>query len=246
MAPKPAGAYDPGAYPPFAVTVDVVVVTVVDESLQVLLIERGADPFGGQWALPGGFVHEDEALEAAAARELAEETGLNAMPALRQLGAFGDPGRDPRMRVVSVAYLAVVPRLPQVEAGSDARRAELTPVRSVVGARARRRLAFDHLEIVTAGVARTRALLETTPIATAFVDHPFTLSELRRVYEAVWGRALDPGNFRRKVLSIPGFVNPTGRQAAPGPEGGKPADLYRAGRAIRLDPPLHQPVARSR
>ena len=232
--------YDPRAFPPVAVTVDMVVLTIAGGELQVLLIERGAEPYEGRWALPGGFIHEDEDLDDAAQRELSEETGTDLAPYLQQFHAYGKPGRDPRMRVVTVAYLAVVPRVGRVSAGTDARRAELVSVEKALRGSGRRRLAFDHKTILGSAVDRARSLLETTSIATAFVGDPFTLSELRSVYEAVWGQPLDPGNFRRKVLSTPGFVVATGRRAQPGPEGGKPPDLFRRGRMTQLDPALRR------
>jgi 8-oxo-dGTP diphosphatase len=241
----PAG-YDPHAFPPFAVTVDIVVITIADEQLKVLLIERGADPYLGTWALPGGFVHVDEDLDDAAARELTEETGVRAAKHLEEIGAYGTPDRDPRMRVVSIAYLAVVPRVGRIEAATDAKRAELIPVSEVVGRRPPRELAFDHKVILRDAVESARSKLESTSIATAFLNREFTLSELRAVYEIVWGEELDPGNFRRKVLATPDFVVATGDQAQPGPEGGKPAEIYRAGSSglILLDPPLRRPSRR--
>jgi len=232
--------YDPRAFPPVAVTVDMVVLTVEDGLLHVLLIERGAEPFEGRWALPGGFIREDETLDEAARRELTEETGTDLAPYLQQFHAYGDPERDPRMRVVTVAYLAVVPRVGRIDAGTDARSAALVPVEQALKASGRRRLAFDHRTIVRQAVEEARSLLETTSIATAFVGDPFTLSDLRGVYEAVWGQALDPGNFRRKVLSTPGFVVATGNRAQSGPEGGKPPDLFRPGKLTRLDPALRR------
>jgi 8-oxo-dGTP diphosphatase len=233
--------YDPRSFPPVAVTVDIVVTTIADEKLQVLLIERGAEPFEGRWALPGGFIRATETLDRAAERELKEETGVDAAAYLQQLGAYGDPDRDPRMRIVTVAYLAVVPRLDGIEAGSDARRASLVPVDSLLGRRPKIRLAFDHLSVLRDGIERTREMLETTSLATAFVQTPFTLAELRGVYEAAWGQRVDPGNFRRKVLATPGFVVSLGTHARPGSEGGKPPELFRAGRAARLSPPLRRP-----
>ena len=248
--PKRAAAppdYDPSAFPPFAVTVDVIVLTIVEEQLQVLLIERGAAPYIGSWALPGGFVRDDESLDAAAARELTEETGVRAAKHLEQFGSYGDPERDPRMRVVSVAYLAILPEVGPIAASTDARRAALVPVRQVTGRRPARSLAFDHGLILRDGIEIARSKLETTSVATAFVHREFTLTELRNVYEIVWGEELDAGNFRRKVLATPGFVVPTGDQAQPGPEGGKPADLYRAGSSglAELDPPLRRPSRRA-
>ena len=235
--------YDPRSFPPFAVTVDMVVLTIEDDQLQVVLIERGGPPFEGSWALPGGFVKVDESLDDAAARELTEETGVLAAKHLEQLRSYGDPQRDPRMRVVSVAYLAVLPEIGVLAASTDARRAELVPVAKVLGRRPDRELAFDHRKILSDAVESARVKLETTSVATAFVEREFTLTDLRVVYEIVWGETLDPGNFRRKVLATPGFVTPTGYRAQPGPEGGKPADLYRASRAnlAFLDPPMRRP-----
>jgi 8-oxo-dGTP diphosphatase len=237
---KPDG-YDPRAYPAVAVTVDMVVLTIAGDALSVVVVERGEEPYRGRLALPGGFIRPDETLDAAAARELAEETGVGAAAHLEQLRAYGDPDRDPRMRVVTVAYLAVVRAVGPLRAGTDAAAAGLVPVAEVLGPRPRRRLAFDHRRILADGVEAARARLESTSLATAFVGPEFTLSELRRVYEAAWGRRLDPGNFRRKVLSTPGLVVGTGASARPGPSGGKPAETYRRGPAERLDPPLHRP-----
>jgi 8-oxo-dGTP diphosphatase len=232
---------DPRVFPPVAVTVDIVVLTIVDGELRVLLVERALPPFEGALALPGGFVQPDETLADAAARELQEETSVRAKPFLEQLGAYGDPGRDPRMRVVTVAYLAIVPSLGPIAAATDARAALLVPVTDVAGRRIRHKLAFDHQSILEAAVERARSKLEYTSIATEFLGKTFTLSELRAVYEAAWGERLDPGNFRRKVLGTPGFVLPTGAQGTPGPEGGKPPDLYKKGKAVTLQPPLTRP-----
>ena len=249
----PPSGYDPSAFPPFAVTVDIIVLTITDAKLQVLLTERGAAPYVGSWALPGGFVRVDEGLDEAAARELTEETGVRAAKHLEQFGSYGDPGRDPRMRVVSVAYLAILPNVGPIAAATDARNAELVPighllpVRQVLGRHPSRELAFDHKAILRDAVERARTKLESTSIATAFLPREFTLTELRGVYEIVWAEELDPGNFRRKVLATPGFVVATGFQAQPGPEGGKPADLYKAGTSglAELDPPLRRPSRRS-
>jgi len=221
------------AHPPFAVTVDLVALTVRDDALHVLLVTRGEEPFRGRLALPGGFVHIDEDLPAAAARELAEETGVRRVPGhLEQLGTYGAPGRDPRMRVVSVAYLALAPELPDPVAGSDASAAAWVPVEEA----ARRRLAFDHARILADGVERARAKLEYTSLATAFCPPTFTVSRLRRVYEAVWGVELDPRNFHRKVTGTPGLLVDTGETVTEGP--GRPATLYRGGDATELAPPL--------
>jgi len=188
MEPAPAG-YDPSEFPAFAVTVDVVILTMADGKLQVLLVRRGVAPFEGMWAIPGGFKRPNETLDEAATRELAEETGVDGAALLNQFGAYGDPGRDPRMNVVTVAYLAVLRDLGDVVAGTDAAHAGLVPVADALDGRID--LAFDHARIVRDAVERVRVDLELRGIATAFVGSTFTLAELRAVYEAVWGVHLD-------------------------------------------------------
>lgn len=254
--------YDPHDYDAVAVTVDVVALTIRNAELQVLLVRRGERPFQGSWALPGGFVRPrtgpngekaEEDLAQTAARELAEEAGPGISPThLEQLGSYGAPGRDPRMRVVSIAYLAFAPELPEATPGTDAADARWTPVSALGLTRARgaatqrqgttRLLAFDHAKILSDGVERARAKLEYTPLATAFVRVPFTISGLREVYETVWGEKLHAGNFHRKVLSAPGFVESTGSSTETGgPRGGPRAKLYRRGDAALLHPPLLRP-----
>ncbi|MEZ4596487.1 MAG: NUDIX domain-containing protein [Chloroflexota bacterium] len=221
---RPPEGYDPRDHPAFAVTVDIVVLTLRDGRLQVLLVERGEEPFRGWWAIPGGFKRPPETLDQAATREIAEEAGVDARPRLRQFGAYGDPGRDPRMNVVTVAYLAVVPDVPQPVAGTDAAAAALIPVSEVLDGR--RRLAFDHARIVGDAVDRVRVELELTGMALGFLGPTFTLAELRSVYEAVWDVRLDAANFRRSVADARWLV-PTGRHTRPGPAGGRPAERYR-------------------
>ncbi|THV36356.1 NUDIX hydrolase [Glycomyces buryatensis] len=217
-------------YPVFAVTVDLVVLTVREGELKVLLVRRGLEPYLDRWALPGGFVHADEDLAAAARRELAEETGL-AGPGghLEQLASYGKPERDPRGRVVTVAHLALLPDLPTPTAGTDAAAAAWRPVDQ-------QDLAFDHHRILADGIERARSKLEYTPLATAFCPPEFTIAALRQVYEAVWGEPLDPRNFHRKVTTTPGFVEATGRSTEGGP--GRPAALFRRGAATLLNPPI--------
>jgi 8-oxo-dGTP diphosphatase len=226
-------AYDPGAYPRPSVTVDLVIFTVTDSDLKVLLIQRGAPPFEGGWALPGGFVRvgdakrdQGESLEDAAERELAEETSLpRGTVYLAQLHTFGDPGRDPRMRVITVAYYALVrpDRMPLVRAGSDAAAARwfslVEEVPSLV-------LAFDHCRILEVAVERLRKEIEEAPIAFELVPATFTVAELRAVHEAIKGTTYDAGNFRRRFLRLlsDGVI-----EAAPGKRatGTKPASVYR-------------------
>ena len=230
--------YDPSQFPAFAVTVDVVVLTMVDGLLHVLLVCRGEAPFEGMWAVPGGFKRPAETLDDAAKRELVEETGVDAASLLTQFGAYGDPERDPRMNVVTVAYLAVLRDVGAVAGGSDAAAAALIPVSDVLNGKVG--LAFDHLRLVRDAIERVRLELEVTGIATAFVGTTFTLAELRAVYEAVWGVEIDAANFRRSVVAEEGWVIPTGRRARPGPAGGRPAELYRAGRAWTRGGPIHR------
>ena len=221
----------------FGLTVDLVVLTVRGPELAVLLVRRASMPYVGRWALPGGFVDDDEDLVQAATRELAEETGLaDAVGHLEQLGTYATPGRDPRGRIATVAYLALVPDPPELVAGSDASEADWLAVSAVPP----HQLAFDHDRILADGLERARAKLEYTPLAAAFCPEEFTVAQLREVYEAVWGRRLDPRNFHRKVTNTPGFLEPIGRSTAG--DRGRPAQLFRRGPATMLYPPMLRPV----
>ncbi|MBC6456592.1 NUDIX domain-containing protein [Actinomadura sp. HBU206391] len=224
-----------GQVRPVAVTVDLVILTVRGDDLQVLLVERGKEPYLGRPALPGGYIREAETLDQAALRELGEETGLDGRRLhLEQLRTYGDPDRDPRGRVITVAYLALGPDLPAPLAGSDARNASWTSVSSILDGRID--LAFDHFKILQEALERARSQLEYTTIAAVFCPEPFTVSDLRKIYEVIWGIPLDPSNFRRKVTRAEHFLEPTGERRTP--ETGRPAAVYRRGTARLLYPPM--------
>ena len=230
----PAG-YDIGNFPAFAVTVDIVILSVVDGVLYVLLIERDDDPFKQAWALPGGFKRPDETLDEAARRELREETGVDAPRRLTQFGAYGDPARDPRGNIVTVGYLAVTAEVGAIMAGTDASDARLWPVAEALDGDVE--LAFDHATILADAVERAAADLESSDLATAFVGPSFTLTQLQRVYEAVWDDQLDTANFRRSLSAsaaptVPAegaYVMPLGVRAESTMRGGRPPELYAAG-----------------
>ncbi|MFA9444890.1 NUDIX domain-containing protein [Egicoccus sp. AB-alg6-2] len=246
MSIGPTALPDPAAPAPIstcAVAVDVAMLTVHDGELQLLLVQPDAGPFTTQWALPGRRVRDDESLDDTANRALRELAGLAAPDAhLEQLRTYGDPTRDPRGRVVSVAYLALTPTFETVVADGPLAtgRAAFFDVGRLTDDDGPQ-LAYDHDRIVPDAIERARSKLEYTSLATAFVAEPFTLGELRRVYEAVWGVELDAANFRRKVVSTRDFVVEVEGTSAPGPGGGRPAKRYRRGRASRLHPAMLRP-----
>ncbi len=203
-------------FPKPSVTVDVVIVTLRGEELQVLLIKRDLAPYKGRWAIPGGFVQLDESLESAARRELNEETGV-ADVYLEQLYTFGDPGRDPRGRVISVAYIALVPAPLSVEAGSDAREARWWPLAKLPA------LAFDHDQILQYALTRLRYKIEYSAVGFRLMPATFTLSELQRAYEIILGEPLDKRNFRRRIMEAE-VIEPTDDLRT---GDGRPARLYR-------------------
>lgn len=199
------------------VTVDVVIFTVRDRALHVLLVRRVAAPYAGRYAIPGGFVHEDESLEAAAMRELAEETGVRDIY-LEQLYSFGDPGRDPRGRVVTVAYFALIASDDlRLAAGTDAAEARWLPTSGLPP------LAFDHRRIVDVALERLRNKLEYTTVGFQLLPAKFTLGELQSVYEAILDKRIDKRNFRRKIQLL-GILTPLRESRH---TGRRPARLYR-------------------
>lgn len=198
------------------VTVDVVIFTIQSGTLKVLLVKRGAPPFLGQFAIPGGFVHEDEDLDQAALRELREETGV-ADVYLEQLFSFGEVGRDPRGRVVTVAYFALISGDRPLQAGTDAAEASWWAINQLPS------LAFDHARILHYALERLRNKLEYTTVGFQLLPEKFSLTELQEVYEAILGKRLDKRNFRRK-LSLLRILKalPEYRRG-----GQRPAQLYR-------------------
>ncbi|HSM56893.1 MAG TPA: NUDIX domain-containing protein [Candidatus Sulfomarinibacteraceae bacterium] len=218
MTEQTADKYDPTEYERPSVTVDVVIFSLIEDQLKVLLVKRKRWPFEGCWAIPGGFVNMDESLEDAAARELAEETGVRNVY-MEQLYTFGEPDRDPRTRVITVAYFAIVPSdAVEHEAGSDAAETGWFSVEDLP------ELAFDHDEILDYALTRLRYKLEYTMVGFELLPDVFTLSELQYAYELILGEPLDKRNFRRKILAADILEN-TGRKKREGE--GRPARLYR-------------------
>ena len=213
-----AATYDASRYERPSVTVDVVILTVRSGRLEVLLIKRKRWPFEGMWAIPGGFVTPDESLEDAAKRELAEETGVHDVY-LEQLYTFGDPGRDPRTRVITVVYYALMRterlRIPAADDAADAGWYSLFDLPP---------LAFDHRKILDYTIARLQGKLEYTTIGFQLLAPQFTLSELQEVYEAILDKPLDKRNFRKKLL-LTRIVEPTHATKMSGQH--RPAQLYR-------------------
>lgn len=231
-------AYDPSRFERLSVAVDVALVSAAEGALHTLVVRRAEHPHKGRWALPGGFVGIREPLEAAAARVLAAKSGLGGL-SVEQLYTFGDPGRDPRTRVVSVAYYALVDfgRFRKAAGGSaDVATARIAvpwegetggPVEIESGAGARLPLAFDHAEILGMAVKRLRGKLDYTPVGFQLLAPAFTLLELQRVHETVLGRPLNKDSFRRRMLAS-GLLEATGERQEDVDH--RPAERYRFAR----------------
>jgi 8-oxo-dGTP diphosphatase len=204
--------------PTLTMTTDIVIFTIRDERLEIMLIQRGHPPFQGKWALPGGLVEADEDLDVCAHRELREETGVTGI-ALEQLHAFGKPNRDPRGRLVTVAYFTLVrPDRLKPKAADDAANVRWFAVDELPS------LAFDHAKIIAMSRRRLRATIDEFANAFQFLPRAFTLDELRSVAEIVAGERLDPRKFRRRMLALE-RIEDTGKTRA---GTGRPARLYRA------------------
>lgn len=213
-----AETYDPTRYERPSVTVDVVVFTLQDHELHVLLVKRKHWPYEGHWALPGGFINMNELIEQAARRELEEETGVRDIY-LEQLYTFGEPRRDPRTRVISIAYIALVSADKQTLRVSD----ESIDVRWFSVQRLPGLLAFDHDLILATGLDRLRSKLEYTTLAFQLLPEVFSILELKYIYEQILGEELDKGNFYRKIKDA-NVLEDTGMRR----EGrGRPTTLYR-------------------
>ncbi len=208
-------------HPPFAVTVDLVLMTVIGEQLMVLLQRRAAEPFADALALPGGFVGIDEPLDAAARRVLADKAGFAAGEGgwLEQLYTFGDPSRDPRMRTVSVAYFALLPAARLMAAVAAQADLTLAPVIDLPDP-----LAFDHAAIIAAAHARLKGKLDYVPLALALLPELFTLRDLQTVHEAIMGVSFNKPAFRRRMIDT-GWIAATGERETE--TNFRPAELYR-------------------
>ncbi|MGP5673753.1 NUDIX hydrolase [Brachybacterium alimentarium] len=215
------------------VAVDLIVLTLREDALSVLLVQRDDEPHRGAWALPGGFVELQEDLDEAAYRVLADEASLGSGAVhLEQVRTFGAPHRDPRGRVISVAFMALGADLPDPRRGDDVADARWWAIDELAAID----LAFDHADVLACSIERARAKLEYTTLAVTFLPQEFTISQLRGVYESVWGTTLDAGNFHRKATRTEGFLLDLEKHAAP--TGGRPARLYAAGPGTSLVPPL--------
>ena len=218
--------YNADEYKHPSVTVDMLIFTVVDGTLCLMLIERKNPPYKDCWALPGGFVNIDESIKTAALRELKEETNVNAIGYLEQLGAYGEVGRDPRTRVISIAYMALIPSVNitrEMRGGDDAKVARLFNINNIF----EMNLAFDHAQIIKDGIQALKDRLLYTDIAFNLVGSEFTILDLQKVHEAILGHEIHKGNFRRsfeKNYLTTGKAEETGNYSR---KYQRPAKLYR-------------------
>lgn len=200
-----------------SVTVDLLVFTVDRDDLKIILVKRGIEPFKNMWALPGGFVGIGETLEAAAKRELYQETGVEDVY-LEQLYTFGDPKRDPRTRVITVSYFALIPSENiKLHPTTDVSDAKWFSIKKLP------KLAFDHEKILRYGVERLRSKVGYSNVVFGLLPKKFRLSELQKVYEVILGQNLDKRNFRKRMLSL-GLLKSTGKKEVEGAH--RPAMLY--------------------
>lgn len=209
--------YDISKYERPSVTVDVLIFTIEDNELKVVLVKRAIEPFLDMWAIPGGFIKMDESLDDAAKRELFQETGVKNVY-LAQLATFGEPERDPRGRVITVAYYALTPRENlKLSASTDAKEAGLFSMKKLP------QLAFDHKKILEAAIDRIRSKIAYSNIVYSLLPTKFRLSQLQKVYEIILDEKLDKRNFRKKMLSL-GLLKATGEKEIEGAH--RPAELY--------------------
>lgn len=232
--------YHPGDYPAVAYATDVVLLAVRDGEFKVLLARRNDHPDKARWALPGGFVGPSETALDAARRVLQEKTGLAAFPGhLEQLCTYSAPDRDPRMRVVSTAHIGIMYQPPEPRVGGGVDEAAYVSIRDIENDSSEEyRLAFDHARILADAVERIRSKIEYSATALEFLPQPFTIPELRRVYEAIWGVSLHKSDFKRKIVNSAHLVDRAGRLSTDP----NPAELYVRGKSIQLQPPISRPV----
>lgn len=199
-------------------TVDLLIFSVIENELKIILVKRGIEPFKGEWALPGGFVKINESLEEAALRELGEETGVKGVY-LEQLYTFGDVGRDPRERVITVAYVALIPDKDlKLKASTDTADAQWFSVGNLPN------LAFDHKKIILYALSRLKSKIEYSNIVFGLLPKKFRMSQLQRVYEAILDKKVDKRNFTKWIMSL-GLIEETGERVVEGAH--RPAMLYR-------------------
>ena len=223
----------------FLVVVTIALFTAVTEELQILLTRRDTPPFRDSWALPTGFVEFDEDLDSAALRKLSEVSGIENPRHLEQFSTCGDPDRDPRTRVISINYWGATPEAILPKRSPESIHATFVPLSELKTQEFR--LAFDHSQIITNGLFTAQKRIGDSTIATQFCQSEFTISQLRHVYDTVWDTQIEPANFQRKVKQSKGFLVQLDRKAISADMAGRPAELWTAGPALELIPPLSKP-----